>query len=63
MGFAKEEGTGLRGAERAQAQVEGLRKSVIAAIHPGEDEGGSCDDANVWNTEKELGGRQKSGSV
>ena len=54
MGFAKEEGTGLRGAERAQAQVEGLRKSVIAAIHPGEDEGGSCEHVEH---RKALGGR------
>ena len=57
----EEEGAGLRPDELAQAPVEGPRKPGVAAIHPGKDEGGNCDDANAWNTEKEIGGRRKIG--
>ena len=57
----EEEGIGLSPDELAQALVEGPRKPGVAAIHPGKGEGGICDDANAWNTEKEIGGRRKIG--
>ena len=57
----EEVGIALSPHERVQAPVEGLRKHGVAAIHPGKDEGGSCDEANTCIAEKDLGGRQKIG--
>ena len=52
------------GASNVETRKKGRwvgRKPGVAAIHPGKDEGGNCDDANAWNTEKEIGGRRKIG--